>query len=250
MKLTIIGSGTAVPDERRGSPCCHLQAGGRSLIFDLGSGSVRELWRRGIDIRRADMLAISHFHPDHTADLVPFLFALRNPRFGHGGKLAIVGPAGMKNYMEALEGVYGHWIKPEGLDLAVHELPRGSLAFPGWAMKTGPTGHTPESIAFRVESASGRVFVYGGDSPYSEDLVAISAGADLLLLECSFPEGKPERGHLTPSEAGRVAAAAGVRQLVLTHFYPETEGEDLITPAGRHFDGEVTAAFDGLEVEV
>jgi ribonuclease BN (tRNA processing enzyme) len=47
-----------------------------------------------------------------------------------------------------------------------------------------------------------------------------------------------------------VASGAGVRRLVLTHFYPETEGEDLLEPASRHFSGEVTAAFDGLEVEV
>lgn len=250
MKLTVIGSGTGVPDRRRGSPCCHLQTEGSSLVFDLGSGSVRQLWSRGIDIRKADVLAISHFHPDHTADLVPFLFALRNPRFGHGGRLALVGPAGTGRYLAALEGVYGHWIKPEGLDLAVHELPRGELTSPGWTLTTGPTGHTPESIAFRVEDSAGRVFVYGGDSPFSDGLVDLAADADLLLLECSFPEGKPEKGHLTPSEAGRVAAGAGARRLVLTHFYPETEGEDLLTPAGRHFSGEVTAAFDGLEVEV
>lgn len=250
MKLTVIGSGTGVPDRRRGSPCCHLQTDGGSLIFDLGSGSVRQLWRRGIDIRKADVLALSHFHPDHTADVVPYFFALRNPRFGHGGRLALVGPAGTESYLAALEGVYGRWMKPEGLALSVHELPRGRLDFPDWTIATAPTGHTPESIAFRVEPSAGGVFVYGGDSPYSDDLVALSAGADLLLLECSFPEGRPEKGHLTPSEAGRVASGAGVRRLVLTHFYPETEGEDLLEPASRHFSGEVTAAFDGLEVEV
>ena len=115
MILTVIGSGTAVPSVERGAPCLHLAAGGRSLVFDLGSGSVRQLWKKGIDVRLIDVLALSHFHPDHTADLVPLLFALANPEFGRDGEMLLVGPAGLTKYVTDLERIYGDWIRPPSL---------------------------------------------------------------------------------------------------------------------------------------
>lgn len=248
MKLTIIGSGTAVPSATRGSPCCHLELGGRGIVFDLGSGSVRGLWRRGVDVREIEALTLSHFHPDHTADLVPLLFALRNPEFSRRGRLVLAGPKGTRAYLEALEGLYGDWVRPRGYSLEVTEVDRDPVDFTGWRLTSAPTGHTAESVAFRVEETGGGVVVYGGDSPYGENLVKLASAADLLVLECSFPEERPEEGHLTPSQAAMIASRAGARRLVLTHFYPAAEGSDLITPARKHFDGELHLAFDGMEV--
>lgn len=250
MKYTIVGSGTAVPSVRRGSPCSHVTAAGGRIVLDLGSGSVRELWKLGLDIRKVDVLALSHFHPDHTADLVPLLFALRNPEFGSLKDLLIVGPRGTGDYLKALEGLYGRWVRPENFTLEVREVYRDTVEFGDWRLVTAPTGHTPESVAFRVEEGEGAVAVYGGDSPYSEDLVRLARGAGLLVLECSLPEGSPAEGHLTPSEAAAIAAASGARRLVLTHLYPSAERSDLLTPAGKHFDGEVVLAHDGLELSL
>jgi ribonuclease BN (tRNA processing enzyme) len=250
VKLTIVGSGTAVPSAERGSPCCYLAVSGEKVVFDLGSGSVRGLWRRGVDVRELDVLALSHFHPDHTADLVPLLFALRNPEFSRRGRLTLVGPKGTRAYLEALEGLYGDWVRPRGYSLEVTEVHRDTVDFTDWRLTAAPTGHTAESVAFRVEEAGGSVVVYGGDSPYGESLVTLASAADLLVLECSFPEERPEEGHLTPSQAALIAARAGARRLVLTHFYPAAEGSDLITPARKHYDGELHLAFDGMEVTI
>lgn len=248
MKLTVIGSGTAVPSAARGSPCCHLELDGRGIVFDLGSGSVRELWRRGVDVREIEALALSHFHPDHTADLVPLLFALRNPEFSRLRRLVIAGPEGTRAYLDSLEELYGDWVRPRGYPLEVLEVDRDGVDFRDWRLIAAPTGHTAESVAFRVEGRGGAVVVYGGDSPYSESLVTLASAADLLVLECSFPEERPEEGHLTPSKAAMIAARSGARRLVLTHFYPAAEESDLVTPVRRHYDGELHLAFDGMEV--
>lgn len=56
--------------------------------------------------------------------------------------------------------------------------------------------------------------------------------------------------HLTPTEAGRIAALSGCRRLVLTHFYPSCEAYDLITPCKKLFDGEVILAEDLMRVSV
>ncbi len=77
MELTVIGSGTGVPSLRRGSPCLAVKAAGRLLVLDLGAGSLRALLRYGLNFSAIDVLALTHLHPDHVGDLVPFLFATR-----------------------------------------------------------------------------------------------------------------------------------------------------------------------------
>ena len=76
-----------------------------------------------------------------------------------------------------------------------------------WLIKSAPTNHTDGSLAYRVE-AEGRSLVYSGDTDVSDSLVDLARGADLLVLEAANPFKVP--GHLTPAEAGRLAAQAGV----------------------------------------
>jgi ribonuclease BN (tRNA processing enzyme) len=249
MILTVIGSGTAVPSIDRGSPCCHLTAGGTSIVFDLGSGSVRRLWMEGVDVRRIDVLALSHFHPDHTADLVPLLFALRNPEFGCDGRMLLIGPSGLKKHMAHLEGIYGDWIRPPGLRLEIVEIGEQALRIGGLTLAAGLSGHTRESLAFRVDCEE-RSVVYGGDSVVCDSLVGLASRADLLVLESSFPEGAPSEGHMTPADAAGVAAAAKAKKLLLTHFYPAADRADCLSPARRVYGGEVVLAKDGLRIEV
>lgn len=77
MKLTILGSGTCVPYARRGSSGYAIELEGASMLLDCGSGATRSLARAGINYLGIDCLFLSHFHPDHTGDLVPFLFATK-----------------------------------------------------------------------------------------------------------------------------------------------------------------------------
>jgi ribonuclease BN (tRNA processing enzyme) len=80
--------------------------------------------------------------------------------------------------------------------------------------------------------------------------VELAEGADLLVLECSFPEGAPAEGHMTPGQAAAVAEKAGARRLLLTHFYPAAAASDLMTPARKRYGGDILLARDGMKVEV
>ena len=78
--------------------------------------------------------------------------------------------------------------------------------------------------------------------------MSLAKGADLLILEASNPF--KVAGHLTPEEAGRLAAQAGVGRLVLTHIYPPGDAVDPAAQAALYFSGEITAAEDGLRLQV
>jgi ribonuclease BN (tRNA processing enzyme) len=117
----------------------------------------------------------------------------------------------------------------------------------GLTIQTGPVNHIPSSLAYRLEF-DGRAAVYAGDTDWSEALIELARGADCLILEASNPFKVP--GHLTPGEAGLLAAQAGVPVLILTHFYPPCDEVDMLAACRQDFGGEVMLAEDGQRLTI
>ncbi len=251
MKLFVLGSGTGVPSLRRGSSAYAVQAAGRLILLDLGGGACRALLRHDLNFSQIDIIALSHLHPDHIGDLVPFLFA-SHYALGYTRRepFWLLAARSFQDFHHRLKGAFGEWVEaPPGL-LQLQELnPDGpdQAAWEGLTIKSAPVNHIPGSLAYRVEAA-GRSLVYSGDTDVSASLVELARGADLLILECANPFKVP--GHLTPEEAGRMAAQAGVPRLMLTHFYPPCDEVDVIAMVAQEFAGEILRAEDGLVVTV
>ena len=250
MEITILGSGTGVPDKERGSPGIAVRSDDTLLLMDLGSGTLYRAVRFGVDLNRVDAVLLSHLHPDHTGDLVPLLFAFLSPEWSRDEALTVFGPADLPEFFRHLEAAYGRWIAAKGYRLEIKVLQGGSASLKGVHLRTCPVRHGPRAVAYEVTDASMRRLVYSGDTGYSDDLAVFAKNADLLILECSFPEGEEQPGHLTPSEAGRIAGKAGCRRLLLTHFFPSCRGQDLLTPCRRSYDGPITLAEDGLVIAI
>jgi len=118
----------------------------------------------------------------------------------------------------------------------------------GLEARAGRTGHTDESLCFRLVDEAGRVFFYSGDTDYNEALVPFAEGADIAVIECSMPDDAKRDGHLTPALAARIGRLAGVRKLVLTHFYREVTAVDILSRARDVFPGPVLLAEDGMRI--
>ena len=71
MKLTILGSGTVVPNGERNSAGYFIEAGRVRLMMDCGAGTVHGLARYGCNWEQLTHLYISHFHVDHVGELHP-----------------------------------------------------------------------------------------------------------------------------------------------------------------------------------
>lgn len=254
MRLIILGSGTGIPLRYRASPSLALYIENNILLFDMGPGTMRQMVKAGIDHRNIRQIFLTHFHPDHSADLVHFLFATRNPSIlKYRTPFQIIGPIGLNHFFDGLKNVYNKWLTLPSEILATEELDMAhsfERNYEGFKLKACQTGHTPESLAYRIEAGTGKSLVYSGDTGFSEEIVQLAKGTDLLVLECSFPEDQAADGHLTPSLAGRIAQSAGAGCLVLIHFYPECLRTDIVTPCRRAYGGELILGSDLLHINI
>ena len=245
MDITIIGSGTCVPSQRRASPCVMVKTAGSTILCDTGPGSLRQLLLAGALISDIDMLIYSHFHIDHTADFCPFLFTAKyGPELVRTRDLTIMGPPGLMQWYDNLLRVHGQWIIPQHFTITWIETADAKHIFNGFSVQSAQVKHSTSSIAVRIEDGQGKSLVYSGDTDYCEAIIALSNNADKVLLECSCPEDCKVDGHLTPSLAGRIARESGCKSLVLTHLYPACDCNDLIAPLRREFDGPSQLAHD------
>ena len=249
MELVILGSGTIVPSVSRSASAYTVRVGGKTILMDLGPGTLRRMKEAKIEIPDVDLILFSHFHPDHTSDFVPFIFASKYAIGSYRTKeLKILAPLGFGDFFAGLIEVYGDWIVPEGYDISVEEITEGRADFVDFSVTTKKVVHNPESIAFRIEGGGGSL-VYSGDTDWSEGLISLAKDADVLLLECSFPDDMKVDGHMTPTEAGRTAERSGVKRLVLTHFYPPMEDVDIEMVVGKEFGGEIVVARDLMIID-
>ena len=164
-----------------------------------------------------------------------------------------VAPKGFNQFLTLLKRPYGNWLDlPDGL-MKIEELHTGredKKEFDNFTILSAPVDHTPHSLGFRIEDSSGKVIVYSGDTGYCKEIVDLSRGADLLILESSFPGGEEIKGHLTPSHAGDIATRSGVKRLLLTHFYPECLKTDIETQCRKTYQGELILATDLMSLSV
>jgi len=252
--VTIIGSGTCVPSLKRSSCAVLMELGETKLLFDSGPGTMHRLLSAGIEIFDIDFIFYSHFHPDHTGELVPLIFATKYPDGSRRNTLlTIAGGDGFLNFINKLKAVYGDWLELPNVMLRFLELDRNgpdSRHFSSFAVETMPMNHQAESLGYRITDSNGKSIVYSGDTDTTENLVSLATGADLLICESAMPDTLKVPGHLTPSLAGDMATRANVKKLVLTHLYPECDRFDIASQCRQTYQGPLVIAEDLMKIEI
>jgi ribonuclease BN (tRNA processing enzyme) len=113
-----------------------------------------------------------------------------------------------------------------------------------------PHGSRP-ALGWRFqEREGGPVLAYSGDTGEGPGAVETGRDADLFVLECTLPEGEAPEKHLTASAAGRVAAAAGCRRLLLVHLSAQVDGTPVEERVRASYSGPLALASDGLEADI
>ncbi|MEM7092619.1 MAG: MBL fold metallo-hydrolase [Actinomycetota bacterium] len=220
-----------------------VQSAEAKVWLDTGPGTMSNL-QHWTALAELDAIVLTHAHPDHWLDLPTVAIALewhqarsKLPVFSNAHMFAearhLIG--------DAIEQVFDWQI--------VGEDSVATIGDQTWTF--AETEHYVPTNAVRAESG-GQSLVFTGDTGpgFSMANFAERCGAiDMALIESTFLDREGNEGilHLSASEAGEMAASAGVRRLVLTHLLPGEEGAAHVEAAQRHFGGDVVLAEVGGE---
>ncbi|MGA1862857.1 ribonuclease Z [Deferribacter thermophilus] len=218
-KLTVLGSGSVVQYEGRGSASYLLEIDDKKIVLDCGFYLLERLEQKGVMADEIDYIFVSHKHPDHFMGLIHFLFARKNKRAYSDKPVTIFGFKGLKEYIESFKNILGKWIEP---DIEIHIIENEERDFGIFSYKLFKTKHTDESVGI-VLNFDDKKLVYTSDTEYFEGLIEIVNNADLLIAECGKLKGEDFEVHMSYDEVLEIAVNSNISTLLFSHFYPETD---------------------------
>ncbi|MEI5906473.1 MBL fold metallo-hydrolase [Bacillus spongiae] len=244
MKLTIIGHWGGYPAKNEASSGYLIQNKGFNLLIDCGSGVLSALQNILLP-EELDAVVISHYHPDHVADIGVLQHALLIGK--HSGKHNKTLP------------IYGHMESANGFrSLSYKDITKGHAYFEQQPFNIGPftintlrTNHPVPCFAMRIQTGQ-QSLVFTADSAFQDSFVSFSESTDLLLCEANFFKGMNGKaaGHMTSEEAGVLAQKANVKKLVLTHLPHFGNISQLQLEAEQYFSGPVVLARQNLTLTI
>lgn len=257
MRVTVVGCAGSFPSARSPASSYLVEAddaAGRTwrVVLDLGNGALGAL-QLYCDPGDVDAFAISHMHADHCADLVVLGVYLRYRPDRDCPQMPVHAPAGAAERLAQMAGSdpatelsgcldVRPWVEGAAVDVGPLRLESYGVEHPVPAVGIRVTGPSDDEPGRRVTLA------YTGDTDEGPGLTAVAAGADLLLSEAAFLEGRDNglRGvHLTGRRAGAAAVAAGAGRLVLTHLVAWNDPDASVAEAREVFDGPLQVASPG-----
>ena len=278
-RLILLGTGGGPrPRERSSATAQVVLANDVAYVVDCGDGVARQLAAAGVPLTTLRHIFITHQHSDHNADygnLIWLAWAV-----GLHTRVDTWGPPPLEEMTRLFFKMNAYDIKIRIADegrsplvplVHVHELSRGGLVMRDENVKvTAALVHHPlvvPAFAYRFDAAD-RSLVISGDTAPSDNLITLAQGADVLVHEAMYlpaidrlvarvPSAATLKRHLLAShtsaeDAGRVAQAAGVKTLVLSHLVPADDpavtDEMWIDAARVHFRGRVILGKDLLEI--
>lgn len=242
MEITVLGSGAAYP--RAGGACSGFLVGSNTthVWLDAGNGTFARLLEH-INYRDLDALVLTHGHLDHVADVIPLMYALGFDPELPPATLPVYAPFDVAPMLKSPLSAMSKEMFKKVFEFRPieHRFEVGDVRFVPFK-----TQHPAETFGVRME-ADGAVAVYTSDTGTFPELVGSCRDADLLICEATYVDGiEAERGvHMWAREAGRVAADAKVKRLVLTHIWSTLDPDRAVAEASEEFSGPVEAAVEG-----
>ena len=282
-KVTLLGTGTPVPQMARFGACILIEAGDGKFLFDCGRGAAQRLLQLQIPFSDVSKLFLTHMHSDHLVG-IPDLW-LTGWIYGRKAPFEVWGPEGTRSMMHHLEKAFeadihvrrdlDEMFPGEGIRVIANEFQEGVVYDEGGVKITAfDVDHRPvePAFGFRIDY-QGHSVVLSGDTRPSENLVKFARGTDLLIHEVVAPKALIARTghfasrhqqaiiehHTTPEQAGEIFANIGAELAVYSHIVGglgKDSDDELIegtkkTYSGRFEIGEDLMAFEiGDEVKV
>jgi ribonuclease BN (tRNA processing enzyme) len=221
--VTFAGCGDAFGSGGRYQACIHLRGpgGAAPVLLDCGATSLPALRSCGLDPDEIAAVFVSHLHGDHFGG-IPFL--ILNGQFaGRTRPLTVIGPPGTARRLPGLmEDMFpGSWRARRRFAVDVAELRPGAAVTAAGVRAEGfgadhPSGPDGPALALRLTLGT-TVIGYTGDTAWTDALVDVGAGADLLIAEAYYRD-KAVPYHLRHADLVAHARQLASRRIVLTHM--------------------------------
>lgn len=263
----------------RSNPANVLLVGNVPYVVDCGYGVTKRLVEAKVPLPAIRYVFVTHLHSDHVLEYGTMVYSAWSAGLNH--EVDAFGPVGLgaltRAFWEANRFDIEVRMPDEGKPdprklLVVREIEASGPVMDNGQVKVTAfrTPHPPileKNYVYRFETPDG-VIVYACDTAYNPRLADFAWGADILIHEALYlPRVDALAGsirnaatlkahllaaHTATEDVGRVAEAAGVKKLVLSHLVPGDDPsitDEMWTEGARkHYDGPIVVARDLMEL--
>lgn len=234
--IILLGTGTCQIEYERRASSVLIQLDDMHVLFDCGHGVLQRLLEAGIQHNALNHVVVSHFHPDHISDLIPFLHAgAWSRRDSRMTDLHIYGPPGLQHIIDGFKEIFGESaLQQPAYEVQVHEVlgDRFSLGEYNFDFVSLPPAGN-HGLRFKW---GGKSYAITGDSNFHEHEIAFLHKVDLAIIDS---------GHLEDDEIVQLAVASQAKTIVCSHLYREIDASKLQSRAEKvGYEGTILVGRD------
>ena len=279
-RVVLLGTkgGPRLGEAGRSNPATLIIINDVPYLVDCGYGTSKQLISANVALNRLRYVFITHQHSDHNLDLGPLFYNAWIT--GLPVRVDAYGPPGLtemtRDFFNYLKFDIDTRIEDEGRSdprtlFTAHSFDKPGVVLTNDDVKVSAclVRHPPikQAYAYRFD-AKDRSVVISGDTTYAPELAEFARGTDVLVHEVMYlpaleallkrlPNARRLREHLMashtlPEDVGKIAAQAGVKTLVLSHFVPGDDAsitdEQWTEGVRKHFKGHIVVGKDLMEI--
>lgn len=244
ISVTPLGTVSPYPKGNMNCPGILVEFDNKKILLDCGSG-ISRLFKFPKDLKKL-IIILSHLHKDHYSDISSFAYG--SYVYHNLGmldeKIPVYLPVSFGDYNSA-DYKFIKSLEDESFFEYIDDIGRYQhdcvINYENSKISFCKNIHPIRTYSTKI-NVNGVIIIYTSDTAYNSELIRFAKNADLLICESTFLKGQHcTNGHMYAYEAGKLAKNANVKQLMLTHFWPEISKENYVNEAKEYFENTIAA---------